>query len=68
LGCELAYYQKLVMMQVETGDAHLPHTMWGNDRHDAGCEVDIVPKFERSSGDWGRRRVYLGTVGGAVLW
>jgi hypothetical protein len=56
------------MMQVETGDAHLPHTMWGNDRHDAGCEVDIVPKFERSSGDWGRRRVYLGTVGGAVLW
>ena len=32
-------------MQVETRDAHLPHTLWRNDYHIAGCEVDIVFEF-----------------------
>jgi hypothetical protein len=56
------------MMQVDTGDTHLPHTLWGIDYHNAGCEDDIVFEFVWSSGDWGRRRVYLGRLGGVVLW
>ena len=45
----------IIMMQVETRDAHLPHTLWRNDYHIVGCEDDIVFEFVWSSGDWGRR-------------